>query len=455
MTLPKTAATAWSEARFWVVLLTRLTGRFPGHVVVALALAWIAWALAPVTVALAASVAISVRIWMLRWPLGYWRAAGPVVGRCRAGAVRRCWGESLDACGLTNDRPLLRVLARWPRLVIRSRLASGQTVTEFEERAEALRSCVGATQIRIEPDGVRDVRISLAFADVLDLPFAANVPAHGSDDAVIVGRQWDGSDWALPIGPHTLVAGCSGSGKGSVLWSFVFGLAPAVRDGRVQLHGIDLKGGMEILMGRGFFTTLATSQAEAVASLELLVDWLQARTRQYAGRVRSHQASETEPLHVVVIDELAALTAYSTDRELQRRGEVALSILLSQGRAPGFVVLACLQDPRKDVVPTRGLFTQMVGLRLKDDSESTMVLGEAAVQAGAHCHRLSRELPGTGYVVPESGGPPVKVRAGYASDDLIRETAAEFATPTTLSVLPVRVESAGRNRRPGRATETR
>ncbi|WP_445256992.1 FtsK/SpoIIIE domain-containing protein [Nocardioides aurantiacus] len=454
MTLPKTAATAWSEARFWVLLLTRLTRRFPGHVVVALALSWIAWGLAPTTVALGLAAVLLMRTWMLRRPLSYWRLVGPVVGCYRARVVRRGWREALKACGLTNQRPRLRVLARWPRLVIRSRLASGQTLNEFEERAEALRCCFGASQIRVEPDGVRDVRVSLAFSDVLDVPFSARVPVHGHDAAIVIGRQWDGSDWALPVGPHTLVAGCSGSGKGSVLWSFVFGLAPAVRDGRVQLHGIDLKGGMEILMGRRFFTTLATSQAEAVASLELLVGWLQTRTHQYAGCVRSHQASEAEPLHVVVIDELAALTAYSTDRELQRRGEVALNILLSQGRAPGFVVLACLQDPRKDVVPTRGLFTQMVGLRLKDASESTMVLGESAVQAGAHCHRLSRDVPGTGYIVPESGGPPVKVRAGYASDDLIRETAAEFATPTVLSVLPVRLESAGRSRRPGRATET-
>lgn len=454
MTLPKTAATAWSEVRFWVLLLLGLTGRFPGHVVVALALTWLMWGLAPIAVALGVGAVLSMRTWMLWSPGSYWRVAGPVIGGFRARVVRRSWQESLVACGLENRRPRLRVLGRWPRLVLRSRLASGQTVVEFEERAEALRSCVGASQIRIEPDGVRDVRISLAFADVLDVPFSAKVPARWSDDAVVVGRQWDGTAWTLPMGPHTLVAGCSGSGKGSVLWSFVFGLGPAVRDGRVQLHGIDLKGGMEILMGRGFFTTLATSQAEAVASLELLVDWLQSRTRKYAGRVRSHQASEAEPLHVVVIDELAALTAYSTDRELQRRGEVALSILLSQGRAPGFVVLACLQDPRKDVVPTRGLFTQMVGLRLKDVSESSMVLGEGAVQAGAHCHRLSRDLPGTGYVVPESGGPPVKVRAGYASDDLIRQAATEFATPTTLSVLPVRLESASRRGRPSRVSET-
>jgi S-DNA-T family DNA segregation ATPase FtsK/SpoIIIE len=183
---------------------------------------------------------------------------------------------------------------------------------------------------------------------------------------------------------------------------------------------------MEILMGRQLFSTCATTVGEAVQVLEDLVERMQARTRQYAGRVRTHTATTTSPLHVVLIDELAALTAYCSDRDLQRRAELAISLLCSQGRAPGFVVFACIQDPRKEVIPSRGLFTQMVGLRLKDVSETAMVLGETAFTNGALCHRISREAPGTGFVIPESGGPPVRVRAGYASDDAIRDVARRF-----------------------------
>ena len=146
-----------------------------------------------------------------------------------------------------------------------------------------------------------------------------------------------------------------------------------------------------------------------------------AAQRAYAGRAPLPLCRpKGEPLHVVMIDELAALTAYWSDRELQRRSEKAINLLCSQGRAAGFMVVACLQDPRKEVIPSRGLFTQMVGLRLKDLSETSMVLGEVAVESGAHCHRITRDVPGTGFVVPEDGGPPLKVRAGYASDEAIR-----------------------------------
>jgi S-DNA-T family DNA segregation ATPase FtsK/SpoIIIE len=191
---------------------------------------------------------------------------------------------------------------------------------------------------------------------------------------------------------------------------------------------------MEILMGRSLFTTAATDEAEAVVSLERLVGLMRERNREYAGRQRSHEPTSDQPLHVVMIDELAALTAYSSDRDLQRRAEKAINLLCSQGRASGFMVFACLQDPRKEVIPSRGLFTQMVGLRLKDQSETTMVLGDAAAQGGALCHRITRDVPGTGYVVPEDGSPPMRVRAGYAPDDLIRRTADEYAAPVQMQL---------------------
>jgi len=307
----------------------------------------------------------------------------------------------------------------------------GQTTQHFEVSAEALRTAVGSSRLRIEPAGVRDVRLVLTVGDQLRQAFAAHVGDELDEElsSVRLGKQEDGQPWRLVLGPHTLVAGSSGAGKGSVFWSFVFGLAPAVRAGLVQVHGIDLKGGMEVLMGRELFTTTATNAVEAVAVLEDLVGRMRERSARYAGHRRDHKATVAEPLHVVMIDELAALTAYSNERELQRRSETAINLLCSQGRAPGFMVFACLQDPRKEVIPSRGLFTQMVGLRLKDVSETTMVLGDVAALSGAHCHRITRNVPGTGFVLPEDGGHPIRVRAGFASDEAIKDVARRFPAP--------------------------
>src|SRR5205085_11526597 len=112
---------------------------------------------------------------------------------------------------------------------------------------------------------------------------------------------------------------------------------------------------------------------------------LQARAERLAGITRQHTPSTADPLVVIVIDELADLIAYHPDRDLTRRAEAALSVILSQGRAVGYVVVAFLQDPRKETVKMRHLFTQAIGLRLRDREEVAMVLGDGAATAGALC----------------------------------------------------------------------
>ena len=141
-----------------------------------------------------------------------------------------------------------------------------------------------------------------------------------------------------------------------------------------------------------------------------------------------------EPLVVVLIDEVAALTSYIEDRDLKNRARTAMSLLCSQGRAVGYTVVACLQDPRKETIPNRGLFTQMVGLRLRDREETSMVLGDGAVASGALCHKIALASPGIGYVVPEDGSEPVRVRAAFVDDDLIRAAAERFPAPSTIPV---------------------
>ena len=83
---------------------------------------------------------------------------------------------------------------------------------------------------------------------------------------------------------------------------------------------------------------------------------------------------------MLVIDELAALTAYA-DLDVRREAGRMLAEILTQGRALGVVVVACVQDPRKDVVAMRGLFTQTVALRLRSAEETVMVLGDGMSHA--------------------------------------------------------------------------
>ena len=134
------------------------------------------------------------------------------------------------------------------------------------------------------------------------------------------------------------------------------------------------------------------------------------------GVTRLHTPSTDEPLIVVMVDELAALTAWVNDRAIKKRIESALGLLLSQGRAVGVVVVGAIQDPRKDVLPQRDLFPIRIGLRLNEAEHIDLTLGRAARLRGAACDMIPDTLPGVGYVQVDGIAEPVRVRFAHPTD---------------------------------------
>lgn len=144
------------------------------------------------------------------------------------------------------------------------------------------------------------------------------------------------------------------------------------------------------------------------------------------GNSRLHQPTAGDPLHVLVIDELAALTAYA-EPPVRKEAERLLSLVLTQGRALGVVVVAFVQDPRKEVVNMRGLFTQTIALRLRTAEETSMVLGDGMAKL-APAHRINPSCPGTAWVVEDNGAVD-RARAAYWPDEAIREAARLWGAP--------------------------
>lgn len=305
-----------------------------------------------------------------------------------------------------------------------------------------------AVRVTVVGQHLNALALRIEYVDSLAQPFSFPLGLAWDGQTVPMGITDGGTEWRLPIGPHTLVAGSSGSGKASLVWGLLLGLANPIHSGLVEVWGIDRKGGMELAMGRDLLSRFASDAAHSVQLLEEAVAAMQERAQTLAGVTRQHRASADSPTVIVLIDELAALTAYETDRDLLRRANAAIATLASQGRAVGFIVFACLQDPRKETLPARGLFTQTVGLRLRDRMETSMVLGDGAVAAGAACHEISPSMPGTAFVIPEDGSPPQRVRAAFASDEQIRDAALTYFAPHPRPVvLPVVTEEEPKPRR--------
>ena len=160
---------------------------------------------------------------------------------------------------------------------------------------------------------------------------------------------------------------------------------------------------------------------------------MQARAARFAGVQRDHTPTREDPFTVVLVDEVAFLTAYQPDRKLKDRIMAALATLTTQGRAVGYCVVAALQDPRKDVLTIRNLFPDRIAMRLDEPEQVDMVLGDGARDRGATCELISPD-PATGagvaFVRLEADPDPVRVRAGWVSDADIRALAGTSACPS-------------------------
>lgn len=386
----------------------------------------------------AASAAVVVSGWaFLHAPsflrLGWW----PVKAKLRRWQYRRVWHPAMATAKLTvswDDHTIVPIIRRVRCVggvdLVTVRMVRGQIPDDYAKVSERLAHTFGVRQVKVSPGSRADlVVLTLMRGD----PLAAIVnalPVGLVPDfmALPVGLREDGGVYRLRLfGTQILIVGATGAGKGSVVWSIVRALAGGVASGLVQLWGIDPKGGMELGLGRPLFARFAAKDfTDMVTMLEDAAAEAARRAEKLGGHSRQHTPTETDPLIVLVIDELATLTAYLTDRQLKDRVKAALGVLLTKGRAVGVHVVAAIQDPRKEVLPFRDLFPTRIGLRLTEAPQVDMVLGDGMRDRGALCDRIPTNLPGIGYVVLDGDPTPMRVRFGYQDDDDIRALAHDY-----------------------------
>ncbi len=378
------------------------------------------------------------------WSLGHRKsflrfAFYPAMGRWRRTVYRRRWYPAMATARLAvsfDGRTVVPILRRVKCTasadMLTVRMVTGQIPDDYANVAERLAHTFGALGVRVLPGDRPDlVVIALRRRDPL-LATVAPLPVRAVPDftALPLGLREDGETYTLRLfGTQVLVVGATDAGKGSVIWSIVRAVAGGIRAGLVQVWGFDPKGGMELGGGEPLFTRFACKDFDQMADmLEEALAVAQSRAQRLRGRTRQHTPSRDEPLIIIVIDELAALTAYLTDRKLKDRIKAALGLLLTQGRAVGVHVVAALQDPRKEVLPFRNLFPTRIGLRLSEASEVDLALDEGARDRGALCDRIPKgpQYAGTAYVHIDGDPAPVRVRFSYNTDADIANLANEY-----------------------------
>ncbi|UOZ08821.1 FtsK/SpoIIIE domain-containing protein [Amycolatopsis sp. WQ 127309] len=308
---------------------------------------------------------------------------------------------------------------------VRVQLVPGQKPEDFDDAARALASArnVARCQVReLKPNVV-----SIDFQRRDQLAALVHSPALPEGQSAVdlrkvwAGRTEYGHDWRVPLlgsGAHCLTAGASGAGKNSVMWCPLVAAAPAIRSGLVRMSGIDPKG-MELAYGRGIFSRYAVSGKDALEVLDGLVEEMESRKREFAGRVRTIPLSTDYPLELLEFDEIGALTKY-TDRKTREQIVERVALLNTQGRALNISLRGYVQEPTKDTVPVRELFTRRVCLRVTSKTHVGMVLGDGAYERGAWANRIGESEAGVGFVWGEGIREPLRIRAGWVSDETVK-----------------------------------
>ncbi|MGH3928800.1 MAG: hypothetical protein ACRDTF_02335, partial [Pseudonocardiaceae bacterium] len=153
---------------------------------------------------------------------------------------------------------------------------------------------------------------------------------------------------------------------------------------------------------------------------------------------RRFTVSPDTPFEWLLIDELAMLSAYAERREVHD-AMALLGEIQTQGRAIGFGVAGYVQEPTKDIVETRELFTDRICLAVATAAHVDMVLGEGTRDRGALADQIpldEGEHAGIGFVVAQGSRRITRIRGCYVTDPDIDELVATCAPRARLIPVP-------------------
>ncbi|MBK1785231.1 FtsK/SpoIIIE domain-containing protein [Prauserella cavernicola] len=417
----------------WLVFqLARVAVRYPLTIAVAVLVGWLqaqsGWWMVAFTLL---AVVVVLGLWRWRHAPSFGRFVAPQPRtEFRRFSVYACqWRTVMRLSDLVKSsrgkeyRPALgRVRSEGWRDRVRVRMVKGQAPEQWELHASGLAHAFKARSCRVRVLKPGRLELDLVHSDPLVHPVA--VPDLVEDAAAVdlkrvtVGRTEVGKPWRLRLlGTHVLAVGVSGAGKGSLLWSIVWALAPLIRSGKVRLAGIDPKGGMELGQAPEVFSKVVFDNGpDAVVLLEEIAATVKERATRYRGRLRAWTPETGDPFILLVVDELADVIAYQADKGLRERASRAVQTITSQGRAPGVCVLGLLQDPRKEVVSFRHLFSTRIAMRLDEKPQVDMVLGDGVRERGATAHEISEQTPGVAWAKEEGRREPFRARAFHVTD---------------------------------------
>ncbi|WP_319529539.1 FtsK/SpoIIIE domain-containing protein [uncultured Cohaesibacter sp.] len=250
--------------------------------------------------------------------------------------------------------------------------------------------------------------------------------AKEADGDLLYLNVGDGFGGLQPHGPHTLIAGETGSGKGVLVQCLLLDICATNDPQSARIKMIDPKAGIDFPWLRNMPHLdggLITTREEAIEALEELVEEMERRNRLLAeagvtklsNYNRKVPKSERLPRIWMFHDELADWMLIDEYRDAV---ELNASRLGVKARAAGINLVLITQRPDKDALPMqlRANLTNRLVLKVADKRNSVLVLDEPGAERLLGRGHLAAKLSGEGEII--------LAQVPYADEDEIAELAA-------------------------------
>lgn len=250
-------------------------------------------------------------------------------------------------------------------------------------------------------------------------------------------------------GPHILIAGESGSGKGVLTSNLMLEICATNDPAMAQLVVIDPKSGVDyawIEKTPHLRQPIVVDQEESLIVYDELMNEMERRYADLLGPTRSRDldaynarpdATERLPRIYVVHDEMAD---WMGDHEYRNEAGAALARLSAKGRAAGIHLILVTQRPDKNAIPGRikANIANRIALRVSSKVNSNIILDETGAEA----------LLGQGHMLAIVGGVqggPVYAQAPYLdpwdaeilADSIADDLGADASAPAATAQPPL------------------
>jgi len=362
-------------------------------------------------------------------------------GTRNARILKRKWSRATSAADLTEQATSTKILVpHLTRVEISSPTGhevtamvdmstTGKTSRDLQRNIETVTSVLGAYQTRVEKITPSHSKITVYFQRPT---FSAKTSGNGSGGGESLDLEQfpihlDPTDDAPTINLTTsiLIGGASESGKSNLTWYILSKLNEYQIPYRLWV--IDPAGGVELADLE--HSALTQQYVDRIGDIPAIVDkFRQSMDKRLEAMKkrgeRRHFPTRTEPLEILIIDELILCKSQLKGGD----ADSPLGEILASGRKGLHIVLGETQLGDKLVIgQIRDLFPQRICLRTRSSDNTDTVLGSGATVDGAMCHRITQK--GEGYVFTDQSGVFERFHAPLVADTKAVARGAYLAPP--------------------------